>query len=537
VLFWRLGAATFWDPDEAHYAQTTRELIQSGDWLAPFYNHQPFFDKPVLFHVLQALPMSLFGPTEFAARLVPALAALVLILTTWWLGAVLASAEVGVLAAMLLTVSPAVFALSRYAILDTLFTAFLFGGVSLLTVAALQDRPRLQYGGYILLAAAALTKGPLAIVLSGLAFLIAIAMSADARRRLLGLRWVVGLAIVAFLSAPWFLYMLWRFRGDFVHGYLLNENLSLFTSPPYQNQPGWWFYLQIIALGFLPWTLVLIGRAIDDVRLRRGVDTFDVLLWSWAIAIVGFFSVSRFKLDHYVFPALPALCLLAARAWVESVEGRPGQAGRVGLGRKTFARVGVLAAGPILVVAGITAAILMQRLDLPFGAIAAPASLILAGGVLLARSIFRSVPRVPWSAFAAFGVTYAVVILLIGPALERWKVVPDVAQWVVTHSDAATRVGTYRLNRWDPALRFYVERQTTLLETPEQAAVFFADPEPFFCVMPGSEFDNLVQRGLAIEIVYTRSGMWATSGRALWRQGATFTDFVVVTARHRANVD
>src|SRR5476649_2246193 len=88
VLFWSLGAPTFWDPDEAHYAETTRELIQSGDWLAPFYNHVPFFDKPVLFHVLQALPMSLFGPNEFAARLVPALAALALILTTWWLGAV-----------------------------------------------------------------------------------------------------------------------------------------------------------------------------------------------------------------------------------------------------------------------------------------------------------------------------------------------------------------------------------------------------------------------------------------------------------------
>jgi 4-amino-4-deoxy-L-arabinose transferase-like glycosyltransferase len=485
---------------------------------------------------MQAVPMSLFGPTEFAARLVPALAALALILTTWWLGAALASAEVGALAAMLLTVSPAVFGLSRYAILDTLFTAFLFGGVSLLTVAALRDRPRLQYGGYLLLAGATLTKGPLAVVLSGLAFLIAIAASADARRRLLGLRWIVGLLIVACLSAPWFLYMLWRFRGDFVHGYLLNENLSLFASPPYQNQPGWWFYLQIIALGFLPWTLVLIGRLIDDVRGRRGVDTFEVLLWSWTIAIVGFFSVSRFKLDHYVFPAVPALCLITARAWTEAYEGQVGQVGRLGQVGK-FTRIGMMAVGPILVIAGITAGVLMQRLALPAAAILAPASLVLAGGVLTARSMLRSLPREPWSAFAAFGVAYLVIILFVGPALEQWKVVPDVARWVVTHSDPETRVGAYRLNRWDPALRFYVEHQTVVLETPDQAAAFFADAEPSYCVMRGSEFDDLVSQGLAIEVVYRRSGMWATSGRALWRQGATFTDFVVVTARHHANVD
>ena len=87
VLFWRLGAATFWDPDEAHYAQTTVELIASGDWLAPYYNSQPFFDKPVLFHLLQSIPMRALGPTEGASRLVPALAALAIVGTTWWVGA------------------------------------------------------------------------------------------------------------------------------------------------------------------------------------------------------------------------------------------------------------------------------------------------------------------------------------------------------------------------------------------------------------------------------------------------------------------
>ena len=79
VLFWRLGVPSFWDPDEAHYAETSRELLRTHDWLAPYYNEQPFFDKPVLFHWLQGLPMALSGPTEFAARITPALASLALI--------------------------------------------------------------------------------------------------------------------------------------------------------------------------------------------------------------------------------------------------------------------------------------------------------------------------------------------------------------------------------------------------------------------------------------------------------------------------
>src|SRR5438093_697238 len=144
VLFWRLGAATFWDPDEAHYAETTREMVATGDWLAPHYNGQPFFDKPGLFHVLQGLSIAALGPTEFAARLAPALGAVALIGITAWLGASLLTAEVALVAALLLTTSPAVFALARYAILDTVFTAFVFGGASLVTVAAFRDRPALQ---------------------------------------------------------------------------------------------------------------------------------------------------------------------------------------------------------------------------------------------------------------------------------------------------------------------------------------------------------------------------------------------------------
>ena len=61
VLFWRLGTPTFWDPDEAHYAETSREMIATSDWTAPFYNEEPFFDKPVLFHQLQGTFMRLTG--------------------------------------------------------------------------------------------------------------------------------------------------------------------------------------------------------------------------------------------------------------------------------------------------------------------------------------------------------------------------------------------------------------------------------------------------------------------------------------------
>src|SRR5262249_14999612 len=154
TLFWRLGYPSFWDPDEAHYAETTREMLAAHNWFLPTFNGQPFFDKPFLFHTLQMVSFAMFGANEFAARLVPAVAALTLIGTTAWLGMEIFSIEVAELGALMLAVMPAMFALSSYAIVDMVFSAFLFGGVSFVTVAAIKDRPRLQYVGYLLIALA-----------------------------------------------------------------------------------------------------------------------------------------------------------------------------------------------------------------------------------------------------------------------------------------------------------------------------------------------------------------------------------------------
>jgi 4-amino-4-deoxy-L-arabinose transferase-like glycosyltransferase len=528
VLFWRLGTPTFWDPDEAHYAETSRELIQSGDWLAPSYNEQPFFDKPILFHWLQALPMAALGSTEFSARLIPALAALALVGVTAWLGAAIVSADVAVVAAVLLAVSPGIFALARYAILDTLFTAFVFGGASMVTVAALKDRPALQYGGYALIGLAVLTKGPLAIVLCGLSFLLSIAWSADARRRLLRLHWVIGLMMVVAIAAPWFLYMWLRFDGSFVDGYVLNENLRLFGRSMYTRQPGWWFYFQILAAGLLPWTAILIGRLYDDVRRaiggRDGLDTFEIMLWSWTLAVVGFFTLSKFKLDHYVFPAAPSLCLLCARAWAD-VRERPLDPSNAGM------RVGCHLVGPLMVAVGGGAGyFLIARLELPRAALMVPAAMVLAGAFIAIRAnLWLSTPRVPWIAVSAMTITYAGIIFWVIPALEHRKVVPDVARWVAAHAAPGDRVASYRLNRWNTVYRFYVNRHTAMLESPEEALAFFDGPEPFYCAMLAPAYQEFVAQGVPLRIVYSREGMWATSGRVLWRRRIPPTAFVVVT--------
>jgi 4-amino-4-deoxy-L-arabinose transferase-like glycosyltransferase len=520
VLFWRLGAPTFWDPDEAHYAETTREMIATGDWWAAFYNETPFFDKPVLFHQLQAIGMRLSSDPEFGARIVPALAALFLVAVTAWLAGTLVTRDVGLLAALMLAANPGVFALSRYAILDTLFTLCVFGGCACLAVAALGGRSARQWIGYVAIALGVLVKGPLALALSGLAFVILIAVSRDLRQRLLGLHWIAGLGLVLALAAPWSVYMYLRFRQDFVNGYVLDENLRLFAASRFANQPGYTFYLEILAVGMLPWTGLVLGRLVDDVRdSRRGVpvDGLEKMLWTWTAAIVGFFTLSTFKLDHYVFPAAPALCVLAARAWTDT---RPAT------------RVARFSVGPLLVAGGVAIGYLMHvRLALPAAAAVVPAALVACGGVLTAR-LFRHPPSpLPWLAIAPMIAVYAGVIVFVLPALEAQKPMPDIAGFVAAHAGPSDRIASYRLNRWTPAYRFYVGRHTTFLDDPAQAVAFFSEPRPFYAAMRRDGFDELVARGAPLRIVYERDGMAVTSGRVLWRTPDPPVRYVVAVAR------
>jgi 4-amino-4-deoxy-L-arabinose transferase-like glycosyltransferase len=366
---------------------------------------------------------------------------------------------------------------------------------------------------------------------------VAIALSADVRRRLLALHWVAGLALAIGVAAPWFIYMYWRFRGAFVAGYMLDENIKLFATDRFPDQPPFYFYFQILATGMLPWTGVLIGRLVDDARRllsrqRRGerdagLTSVDVVLWAWVIAVVGLFTLSRFKLDHYVFPAAPALCLLIARAW-EDVRAAPDSSANRGQ------RLGFQLVGPLLLALGIAAGYLLRQLELPAAAMIAPAVVVLGGVVVTLRWTVRP-PRSLWIPLTALAAIYAGVLLFVIPALETRKVMPDIARWVAAHTDASTPVVGYRLNRWNTAFRFYVNRHVTMLDDPDDMVRFIdefrasGNSGPFRGVMLGDGYEELTMRGVPLKVVYQREGMWATSGRVLWRKAPPAAQFLVVT--------
>jgi 4-amino-4-deoxy-L-arabinose transferase-like glycosyltransferase len=523
VVFAKLGAPSLMDPDEAHYAQLTREMLRAGNWMMPLLDGLPYIDKPVLFHWLQGLAIAVFGETETAMRLPSAVAAIALFWTTRWTGTQLFDTRTGTRAWLMLATMPLTFFLGSIGVFDMVFTAFLFGAVATALVAALRARPRLQYLSYVLLSLAVMTKGPVALVLAGLFFLTGLACGRECRAALLSLRWISGAALAVLLSLPWFVWMYYALGWHFVHQYALAGNLYYVTQPVSFSNRGFnhTLYASTFLAGFFPWSLVMLGGAVDAIlgrRMKTRIPAEELLLWAWAGVVFVFFSLARFKVDRYVYPAAPVCCLLAARAWVSVCVVRPDLASaRDNAG----ARWSVLALGIVLVAIGVAGGLLLfdLGLELPGSALVIPASLGTAG-VLLTLTVARQravSPALFGGVLAMLLLMYASVLTIAIPVLERTRPTAAVAASLKPKLAGDDRIALFRLEKWRFSLRYYLERPVSRLENSGDVRQFL-DSRGRYILMLDEDFARLRSEGIRLRSVAERPAVTGTVGRGLRRQ-------------------
>lgn len=534
VVFWRLGYPSLMDPDEAHYAELTREMVSAGNWLVPLLDGKPFIDKPVLFHWFQGASLVLLGESELAVRVPSALSALAVFAITRWVGIALLGVEAGEWGAILFATIPATFALARIGLMDMVFTTFLFGAVGCLLVAAREGRSATEFAGYMLLALAALTKGPVALLLASIFCATAWLTGGQRRARVGHLHWKSGVLLAAAVASPWFLWMYARFGDAFVQGYVLAGNLYYVTQPSSFSGRAidHLFYVRTFAGGFFPWSAVALGRVCDIALVRRSraaLSTDESLLWIWSAIVVGFFSVARFKLDHYVFPAAPAVCLIAAKAWRESAVGDRAD--------WPCTRVSILALAAALVFAGIFASEHMFELDLELPDVAILLPLVLAvGGVSLLSAAAKVGWRPPPTPFVPVTVllfVWALVITVGFPTLERTRPTALIARTLRQKTPGDAPAGIYKLEQWRASLRYYAERPLVRLSTPEDVVAFSRQQRPAYVFMIRRDYRALRNAGIHVHEVIRCRAVVGTSRarRGLRRQH--WDHLVLVTSAPR----
>ncbi len=450
------GRVSLWDRDEPRYAECTREMRASGDYLHPKFNDLPRYQKPVLIYWLMLVGTAIGGDNPFGARLASALAGAASCLLVWGIGGRMLGRSAGRIAALILATAPIVVVNSKLATTDaTLALFFLVCQISLWKLGQRVSTP-IAMTFWASLALATLTKGPVApamIAMSGLVSWACGGSTACWSR----LRWRWGLALFVLIAAPWYVTIGVITKGAFFREAVGSQVIHRVTTGMEQHGgfPG--YYPLTSLLTFYPWSALLPAAFLAAWVKRKGDPTLGFLL-GWAIGPMILLECVRTKLVHYYLPAYPACALLIA--WTLE---RIAQA-EVGLRRWPMGRVAMgLLAGTGLTLTVIAlggVAVLPWSLKWPCLILA----LILGAGTLFAVEAFHG-GRIERGTLGLVG-TWASVLLLAGawllPAIEPYRLPQTVARRIASLADrehARPILATFQ----EPSMIYEIGRPTPVM--------------------------------------------------------------------------
>ncbi|MGH8738601.1 MAG: phospholipid carrier-dependent glycosyltransferase [Burkholderiales bacterium] len=514
--FVKLGQRDLFKPDEGRYAEISREMVASGDWLTPRLDGLKYFEKPPLQYWATAAAFEAFGQSAWSARLWTALTGFLGVLAAAFAAARLFGAPVGRATGLILGGSLMWVFMGHAASLDMGVSFFLSLAVSAFALAQHDGatpggRRGWMLAGWAACALAVLSKGLIGIVLPAGAVALYVLWQRD-WRLLARLELVAGLALFLAIAAPWFIAVSLA-NKEFAHFFFIHEHFERFLTKGHGRFQPWWYFLPVLALGLVPWTLALPGALAAATR-RRPLLAFQPqrFLLAWSVLVFVFFSISDSKLFPYILPIFPALAMLLAD-WLLRVTPRAltwlcacaalGGAALAALMPLATARLsGSLPPGMVasferwLVVAGVAL--------FAAGAIASLAAMRARRGAALA-----------WLAAGGFALTQLLLVAYqsLAPVYSARQIVERIRPAL----DAAKHV--YFVQMFDHSFLFYAKRTAIMvgykdeldtsltweyrnyLPTVEDFSRAWRRHGPAVALMPPAEYDRLVQAGLPMRLL------------------------------------
>jgi 4-amino-4-deoxy-L-arabinose transferase-like glycosyltransferase len=517
--FINLGASSIWDANEAFYAETPREMMDASDYVNPSFNFQLRYNKPVLSYWEVAAAYHVFGVSEQSERLPIAIGGMVLIATAFGLGRLVGGTEAGLLASLVLATSPRVMLLARRIIIDV--NLAMFTGLVLLLFALSEIRPKRRLYLVLMYVAAGLgvlTKGPVAVLLPALAFLIYLSSErrlGDIRRMMLPSGAAIGLAIVL----PWY-YLVYRLHGwEYIRAFIVGENLDRYAQTIGEPARGILFYLPVMLADLFPWSL-FIPLALFWAFRQRSSRVVRLLL-VWIAAIVVFFSLSGTKEDLYILPIVPAEAALVGAVIARSFD-------RLTAVRST--RWFSVATALMLFLTGAAAFwafAVAHRYSLQGASVVAVVAVVGGAAALMViarRQIFAAASTVAGTLVV---ISWCVVLWAL-PDFERYKPVRPFADVIRSRASVGGIVGYYGFAL--PSMVYYLHRPIMEVVLPDHLrAVFYSTSDVYF-VMPEADYEAVKERLPVRTYVLARQPMFdLRAGNFL--QGSELPQFVLISNR------
>ena len=296
----------------------------TGGTVTPILNGRPWLEKPALYYWRAMGFFREFGVSDWSARLPSSSGALALIVLIFL--HMRRFRPGGHLEAALITASClGIVAFARGASTDMQLAAPFCIGMLGWYAWYETGKKFWLFDLYFFGAAATLAKGPVAPFLA----LVIIFCFTALRREWSLLRrtiWIPGVLLYLLMVLPWYI-AVQRKNPTFVRSFFLEHNLERFATNRYQHHQPFWFYLAVLVLGLMPWSILALRALIDAVGMAanewkarrnpqhylshmRAGDAFPEFLVLWALFPILFFSFSGSKLPGYILPSIPPLTIL-----------------------------------------------------------------------------------------------------------------------------------------------------------------------------------------------------------------------------------
>jgi 4-amino-4-deoxy-L-arabinose transferase-like glycosyltransferase len=493
TFFAGLGTTALWEPDEPRFAEATRQMLLRHDYVTPWFNERPRFEKPILLYWLQLPFFAALGPTEAAARIPSALAGLIAVLATFAIAREQVSARAGVLAGVALATTLRFVLYARQGLTDVPVTAAVACAIWAMTRALGVEghrQRRFAYLAWVFVAAAVLLKGPVAFFAPIVWSLSA--LFSGGRRALAGTRPIAGAAIVAAIALPWFALMYAMHGKAFLDVALGYEVVARYLDEDFPGRDRGFFYFWGVWLGdALPWSLFALPAFGWAYARRKSMPEGEArtmrLAAIWFLAVLFLFSLSSYKLPHYILPAYPAMALALGVFFNAAAEGRVAAS----LWRAPAALAAVaLAACTVLLWLLLSRAF---ELTLPDPSFVLPAVIgagALATGVFLVLRGNRSL--IVFSALAGTMVLcYGCLATFVASReLRRFQPIPALAaaaRRVVAPDEPLAVAGNYGA----PGLIFYARHPVRQLENQAALVEYLSAPGRRHVVLPESELEQV----------------------------------------------
>ncbi len=494
------------DRDEARYAQASRQMLETGDFVDIRFQDVPRHVKPIGTYWLQAASAALVGGGSeagiWAYRLPSLIGALAIVAMTAWFAAGLGGAYAGVAAGIVMALALITGVEARTAKTDALLVAAILAmQIALHRVTTSAERPGFLAGGWRSPAAfwlfhgiGVLIKGPIVTLVAGATILAWCLWNRD-RELLRRLHWLPGLVLTVAVVAPWLVAITLKVGPAFLEeavGHALLGKVA--KGDDAHGAPPGYHSLVFLAV-FWPGAALAAGAAALAWTRRREADIRFLICWIVPTFLV--FEAVATKLPHYTYPVYPAIAVLAGLFLTAATElvaaGRARVAHRAVSGLAVAVSL-VLAAVPVGAVIHLTGAVSAASLVASGAGLAAAVLMVrFVQAMSLARLVHLAV-----GVCVFYGLTFAVV----APSLDRLWIARSLIPAVAEATRCADRV-LVTAGFSEPSMVFVHGTGTRLSDAAGAADVLVAEPECSVAVVEARQQEAflaaVVVRGLTVE--------------------------------------